>query len=227
MKYINPHNLPDAFARAVINDPYTKGKSDFSATGLQNPPRAIVLIEQFGDSIEIDVSSRVATTIGQGVHSILERARRPGIDIIEKRYFHGFLIDGVLYTVSAQIDIFETDTGTLSDWKTTKTYAFHKKAGPKPEWVAQMNIGAYLMKRNGLEVKSLQIIGLLKDWDRKKSLTEEGYPKTEIMNIGIPIWDENKTREYIETRIRAIVQARSFLPRCSAKETWSGNRCAQ
>ena len=62
--FTNRHNLPDAFRRAIVNDPYNKGDAEFSATQLQNPAKAIVLMELHKDTIEIDISSRVAATIG-------------------------------------------------------------------------------------------------------------------------------------------------------------------
>ncbi len=228
MKYVNKYGAPDAFARAVQNDLYSKGESDFSATGLEQPPRATVLIEQHKDTIEVDVITRVAIIIGQGSHSILERAARPGIDIIEKRYFAKIEVDGVTYTVSAQIDLFETDTKTLYDWKTTKAYAFHKKsgAGKKPEWISQMNIGKWIVEQNGLTVESIQIIALLKDWNKREAGTP-GYPPSEAMSVELPIWPASGTEEYIRTKIRAHVAARKELPLCTSKESWGGNRCAQ
>lgn len=228
MKYVNNQGLPDAFFRAVLNDPYTKGESHFSATGLQQPPRAVVLLERHGDDIEIDVSSRVAVTIGQGTHSILERAVRPDIDIAETRYYAEMDVDDVTYVVSAQIDLYEKDSQTLYDWKTTKSYAFHKKAGVKPEWAEQLNVGRYLMMSStDHEVTQLRIIGLLKDWDRKRSLTEPGYPATEVMVQKIPVWTPEVVEAYIEKKIRAVVLARKELPKCTSAESWGSNRCKQ
>lgn len=228
MKLTNKFGLPDAFFRAIQNDPYDS-KSDFSASSISNPARATALIAKHGADLEIDVSGRVAATIGQGAHSILERAARPAIDIIETRYMSTFTVDGLPYTVSAQIDLLEQDSGTLYDWKTTKSYAFHKKsgAGKKPDWIVQLNIGLELLRRNGLDAKSLQIIGLLKDWDKRKAATEQGYPPTEVMTVECPIWEREKTCAYIEERIRAHVAAKVELPQCSTKETWGGNRCGQ
>jgi hypothetical protein len=230
MRYTNKHGLPEAFVRAVVNDPYSKGDSDFSATGLQTPPRAAVLIEQHRDTLEIDASGRVAVIIGQGTHSIVERCARPGIDIIEKRYFAKISVDGIEYTISAQIDLFETDTGTLSDWKTTKAYAFSKKAGAgkKPEWIAQMCVGAEIMRRQEtpIIVKKLQIIALLKDWNKREAGVS-GYPPSEVMAVELPMWESEKTTAFIEERIRAFVAARKELPLCTSKETWGGNRCGQ
>lgn len=39
MKYTNKFNLPDGLARAVMNDPYSKGDADFSVTELLDPPQ--------------------------------------------------------------------------------------------------------------------------------------------------------------------------------------------
>jgi hypothetical protein len=226
VKFTNKYNLPDAFRRAVENDPYSKGDSDFSATSLLVPPRAIVLIERFQDALEIDISSRVAIIIGQGTHWILERARRPKIDITETRYFGRIHVNDKTYTVSAQIDLFESDTGILSDWKTTKAFAFSKRAAPKREWEAQLNIGAYLFSSStGIDVKGLRIIGLLKDWNSKKAKMEAGYPETELMSLDIEQWTEDRTIDFIRNKIILIENARQALPQCSSEETWGGNRC--
>ena len=117
LKYVNKFGAPESFFRIVSQDPYSRGGSDFSATSLLNPPRSIVLLET--NTVEVDVSTRVATVIGQGTHSVLERGSRAD-DIIERRFRANFIVDGISYSVSAQIDLWEHDTKTLSDWKTAK-----------------------------------------------------------------------------------------------------------
>lgn len=226
MKIVNKHKLPEVFIRAVLNDPYSKGQSDFSATSLETPPRALALIETFKDTLEIDASTKVASLIGQGTHKIAERAARPGLDVCEQRYFATFVVDTVVYTISAQIDLYEIDTARLYDWKTTKAFAFSKKAGSgkKPEWIAQMNIGAEIMRRNDIYPKSLAIIALLKDWN-KREIVSPGYPQTEVMAVELPMWSRDEVSKYIEDKIRAHVKAKLILPLCSSKDTWGGNRC--
>lgn len=228
MKYVNKYGLPEAFVRAVINDPYTSGeKADFSTTGLQTPARAAALIRQFKDTLEVDVTTRVASIIGQGAHSIAERAARPDLDICEKRFYSEFNVDGVIYKLSGQIDLYSKDSCTLFDWKVTKAYAFSKKAGggAKPEWIAQASVNALLMKRNGYEVKSAVIIAMLKDWDKREAARGNGYPASEVVQVELSIWDEAKTLGYIYSRIQALVAARHSLPMCTAGETWGGRRC--
>ena len=228
MKYTNRYNLPDAFVRAVINDPYSKGASDFSATGLANPPRATALIEKFKDQVTVDVSSRVAAIIGQGSHSVAERAARPNIDLCEERLFAKFTVDGQEFTVSAAVDLYEKDSGTLMDWKTTKAYAFSKKAGSgkKPEWIDQLNIGAELLRRNSYEPTRLVIIAMLKDWNMREA-GSAGMPESEVLAVELPLWESAKVVAHIEDRIRAHVAAKTTLPLCNTKENWAGRRCGQ
>lgn len=228
MKYTNKYGLPEAFVRAVVNDPYDNGGADFSSTGLANPPRATALIEQNKETLEIDVTTRVATIIGQGSHSVAERAARPGIDLCEERISATFEVDGKIYKVSAGLDLYETDTGALMDWKTTKAYAFSKKAGSgkKPEWIEQLNIGAELLRRNGHSPKTLTIIAMLKDWNKREA-GSAGMPESEVLAVELPMWTSEETVKHIEARIRLHVAARSHLPECSSRETWGGNRCGQ
>jgi hypothetical protein len=224
MKYTNKYNLPSAFVRAVMNDPYDKGASDFSATGLATPPRAYALMLSHGKDAVTDVSSRVASIIGQGAHSIAERAARPEIDICEKRFFADFIVDGKKYVVSSQVDLFEQDTGTLMDWKTAKAYAFSKKTGSgrKPEWVQQLNIGAEILRRNGHQPRALSIVAMLKDW-RFETAGEAGMPESEVIAVDIPMWTPEKVVSHIETRIRLFQAAKEVLPECT--EHWGGRRC--
>lgn len=228
MKYSNKYGLPDAFVRAVINDSYSMGRAAYSATGLANPARATALIKQFKDTLEVDVSSRVAAIIGQGAHFIAERAARPGIDLCEERLFAEIEVDGEPCTITSQVDLYETDTGQLLDWKTTKAYAFSKKAGngKKPEWIQQLNVGAEILRRNKHNPKSLHIIAMLKDWNLRDAGTGS-HPASEVLSVDLPMWSSEKTMEYITERIRAHRAAKHILPECTPAETWSGRKCGQ
>ncbi len=212
--------------RACVNDKYDNGGSDFTATSLAEPARISALKHQFKEEIEVDVSSRVASIIGQGTHSTAERAARPGIDLCEERIFASFIVDGMAYKVSSQLDLYETDSGNLYDWKTTKAYAFSKAAGggKKPEWITQLNVGAEILRRNGHDPKTLNIIALLKDWNARDA--GKSHPESEVVQVSIPMWSSEDVSLYIEERIRAHRAARKELPECTKAETWSGRRCA-
>jgi hypothetical protein len=227
ISYTNIHSLPPAYVRAALNDQYDKGLSDFSATGLAQLPRATALIEQYRGMPElvVDVSSRVASIIGKGSHTTAECAARPGIDLCEVRMFARFEVDGKIYIVSAQLDLYETDTKRLLDWKTTKAYAFSKKAGGgrKDEWIAQLNVGAEILRRNGHHPKTLTIIAMLKDWNEREA--GKSHPDSEVMSVDLPMWTSERATAYVEDRIRLHVAARTNLPECTSKETWGGRKC--
>ncbi len=227
MKYTNKFGLPDAFVRAVVNDSYSKGKSDYSATGLSVPARATALIAKYGDVVEVDVTSRVAAIIGQGAHHIAERAARPG-DLCEERLFAKIMVGFREYTISAQVDLYETDQHILYDWKTAKAFAFSRKSGSgkKPEWIQQLNVANFILKQNGYSPKALKIIAMLKDWDKRQAGIG-GYPETEVVEVDIEYWPHDKTVAYITERITAHESSKINLPICAPAETWYGRRCGQ
>lgn len=229
MKITNKTNLPEAIVRAVTNDSYNRGEADFSVTQLLSPPRAEALKETYKDQIEEDASGRIFSLLGQATHVILERSARPGLDLVEERFFGKF----GEYVLSGQVDLLETDSGVLSDFKVTKAYPFSNKGGKgqKPEWLQQLNMQLELLRMNGLDAKKIQIVGILRDWDKKcldpsnKMKYMAGYPLAEIVFVDIPIWTREEAQKFIHERIKAHVDAKKVLPLCSSSETWGGNRC--
>lgn len=227
MKYTNKLLLPEALFRAISNDPYSKGDSDFSVTELLKPPRAKALEIKHAEELVEDVSTRIWSLLGQTTHAILERGAAPG-DLIEQRFSSIFLGK----TLSGQIDLLSSD-GTLYDYKVVKTYPFTVKggSGQKPEWIAQLNMQLELLRLNGKDAKSLKIVGILRDYDKRCLDTGNhkyfmaGYPKSEIALIDIPLWDRDKTKKFINDRIQAHLNARLELPQCTPAETWGGNLC--
>lgn len=224
MKYTNKYNAPAPFVRAVENDPYDNGGADFTASQISGweTPRCYALLRLFKDQITVDVCSRTATMIGNGVHSLAERAARPGIDLCEVRYFADFVVDGKTYVVSAKIDLYEQDTGILWDWKTAKSGGFAKGRGKKPDYKAQLNIAREIMMRQPtpIEPRELKIIGILKDWADYIS-----DPPAPVIAVDLPVWPREETVAFIEKQIRARVAALKDLPECTTGETLGGKKC--
>lgn len=228
MKYTNIHNIEPIFQRAVEREPYSKAGSDFSITELLQPPKIKVLAKSLGEDHTIDISTRIDVSLGHAWHLWILQGARPDIDVTEKRYFAKFGI----YTVSAQIDLYENDNERLLDWKVTKSFPFTDKGGKgqKPDWLYQLNGQAEIMRRNGISPKSLHIAGILKDFDKEASKLssrkyQKGYPKCAITTVRIPMLESSEITAFMEERIKKHLEAREVLPKCSSDETWGSRRC--
>ena len=68
--------------------------------------------------------------------------------------------------VSGQIDYFKD--GVLTDYKVTS--AWKLVDGVPLEWHDQLNAYALLLEENGITVKELQVVVLLRDWSPGKAL---------------------------------------------------------
>jgi hypothetical protein len=189
----NVHNLPEALVRAVVNDPYTGG-GDISVTKLIDAPQVRVLAKQHHDQIVVDVSERIWALLGQGVHTVLERAalRAEGMAAETRLYAE---IAG--WTLSGQFDVMALESGMLSDYKVTTVY----KLQNIDKWTQQLNILRWLAYKNGEEVKGLEIIAILRDWKKGEAERKSEYPQQPIVRVPIPMWDLDETEEFIVDRI--------------------------
>lgn len=205
----NKLNLPRSVVLAVQNDPYTRGKSNISVTQLITPPYQRKLREAV-EPVE-DVAERLFSLYGQIGHGILERAgMRANMDV-EQRLFAE--IGG--WTVSGQYDLFED--GVLMDYKFTSFWSV-KGSEPKKEWVEQLNLLRVLALRNGMEVKALRIIALLRDHSMTQAKRDAEYPQLPIATVDIPMWDLMDAEEFMLARIKAHQDENP--PPCSDEERW-------
>src|SRR5690606_35614373 len=75
MKVVDDVGLPEPILRAIQNDPYSRGESDISVTGLIKPPLMRALEDYRADEIEEKASGRIYALLGKAVHAILEMAQ--------------------------------------------------------------------------------------------------------------------------------------------------------
>lgn len=209
----NTLGLPEAIVNAVRNDPYTRGQSDISVTGLIAPPYQRKLMREV-EMIE-DVSQRIWAVLGQGVHTLLERAYRDQPDcFVERRLF--LPCEG--WTVSGQLDVYER--GVISDWKVTSVWS----RDGKTEWEQQLNLLRVLCVENDYPVERLQIVAIFRDWVKSK-VGDGDYPVAQVGVIEVPMWDIEQARDFMVERVRLHQMAEP--PVCTDDERWfSGNRWA-
>lgn len=211
----NNLDLPDAICRAVANDPYTKGESDYSATELLKPPRVRALQKTYANKITEDVSDRIWSLFGQLGHLLIERAG--GNEVKEVRVFKE--IDGKI--ISAQIDNLCLEKGVLSDFKFVTAWKFKGNAPPDADFTAQLNMQKYLLEENGYrQINTLQIIGILRDWSKADARQYDDYPQFQVVKQDIPIWEKERVEAFIRMRIAVHESAARELPDCSTSEMW-------
>lgn len=226
MKYTNKYNIPNEIIRSLENDSYSDGGADFSATGLLQPPQIRMLKKIYEPEITTDVSDRIWILLGQSVHNILERANESNTEsLTEQRMF----VDIDRYKISGQADSIAIEDKILKDYKVTSVWSVISalKDG-KPEWEQQLNIYAYLYKQTfKQDVSALNIIAIMRDWNKSGMLRNKDYPKCSVAVIPIPLWNEEEQLEFIRERIdkhtdaEVIWDALGELPKCTPEERWA------
>ena len=226
MKYTNKYNIPNEIIRSLENDSYSDGGADFSATGLLQPPQIRMLKKRYESEISTDVSDRIWILLGQSVHNILERANESNTEsLTEQRMF----VDIDRYKISGQADSIAIEDKILKDYKVTSVWSVISalKDG-KPEWEQQLNIYAYLYKQTfKQDISALNIIAIMRDWNKSGMLRNKDYPKCSVAVIPIPLWSEEEQLDFIRERIEkhtdaeVIWDALGELPKCTPEERWA------
>lgn len=225
MQYTNRYNLPSAIVNNVLNDEYSRGDAVISVTQLLNSPRIVLLQRVNEGKMVTDVVDRIPSMLGTAMHKVLEKGANPE-DIVEERFF----LEILGWLVSGAVDLqIPKDDGTweINDYKITSVYSVMSE---KWEWEAQLNMYGYLMRMaTGRRVSSMKIVAILKDWNRKQGAFKPEYPEAPVAVIDVPVWDDARQKEYIESRV-AIHQKNAIaldsgepIDYCSDQERWLRN----
>jgi hypothetical protein len=221
MKLTNKYNLPQTFVNVLNRPTYTKGKAHLSATEIINSPRIVQLKKIHWDDLEEDVSDKVWAIFGTAIHAVLELGKDEH-HIIEQRLHAN--VDG--WDISGAIDLqrVEDDGIIVADYKTTGAWAVMNE---KSDWEQQLNIYAWLVEKvKKVPVKKVEIIAIIRDWNRRDAQTREGYPEAPIKIIDVPLWSFEKRESFIKERIHLhsnalfATETSETLPECSPSEMW-------
>jgi len=222
MKITNNFNFPQPFVNIAMTPTYSKGKAHISATGLLNSPKINLMMKKYDEFLEQDVADMIHQMYGSISHYILEKGADEK-NLVEQRFFAE--VDG--WTVSGAVDlqVIDDDGGIhIKDYKTTSVWAV---LNDKPEWEQQLNIYAWLIAKNKkVEIKSLQIVAILKDWSKSEAKRKPEYPQKQVALVDIPLWTYEEQENFIKGRI-AKHSAAEFaeetgadLPDCTPAEMW-------
>jgi hypothetical protein len=163
----------------------------------------------------------VWSLFGTAVHNVLEHGKDDH-HIVEERIFTD--VDG--WRISGQIDLQEVyeDGVAIKDYKVTSAWSVQQE---KKDWRDQLNIYAWLVeKAKGVEVKSIQIVAIIRDWSRRDALNKEGYPQAPIVTVDIPIMSFDQREVLVGYRLNLhseaslSVQIGHELPECTADDMW-------
>jgi len=223
MKITNEHGLPQAFVDFARDNKYSKGNADISVTSLIDSPRINILKQAHGAEMQSDASEMIWPLLGTAVHSILEGAVSKGNVIKEERLF----MDVNGWTISGAIDQQEIvdNKVRITDYKVTSVWSviFGKK-----EWELQQNVYAQLIRKvKGLEVESIEICAVLRDWNRRDAQFKADYPKSPVTIVRLNLWDADDAQAYIEERVTLHQSAQmdwdlnESVVECSDEERWS------
>jgi hypothetical protein len=221
MKLTNKYNLPQTFVNVLNRPTYTKGKAHLSATEIINSPRIVQLKKTHWDDLEEDVADKVWAIFGTAIHAVLELGKDEH-HIIEQRLHAN--VDG--WDISGAIDLqrVEDDGIIVADYKTTGAWAVMNE---KSDWEQQLNIYAWLVEKvKKVPVKKVEIIAIIRDWNRRDAQTREGYPEAPIKVIDVPLWSFEKRESFIKERIHLhsnalfATETSETLPECSPSEMW-------
>ena len=218
----NKYNLPQTFVNIMRRPTYTKGKANLSATELINSPRIVQLRKLHEDKIETDVTEMVWSIFGTAIHGVLEHGRDDN-HLVEERLHTE--IDG--WKISGAIDlqiVNEDGSVTINDYKTCAAWSVMNE---KIDWEYQLNIYAWLVERvKKTPVSKLEIVAIIRDWNRRDVVSKPGYPDAPIKVVPIQLWPFEHREKFIQDQItlhsNALFELETGdeLPPCTPDQMW-------
>jgi hypothetical protein len=201
MNTTNKHNLPKSFVRYndARNAAYSRGDADISVTQLIDAAGVRLLRDKHTGELVDDVVDAIWPLLGTAVHEILQE-HADEEDVVEER----LSIEVNDWVLSGAIDNQKIDGNTveITDYKVTSVWSV--MLGEKIEWIRQQNVYAALVEQvKGMEVTSIRICAVLRDWSRREATYKKDYPQTPIIIIDLPLWSPERRMEYIRERVEA------------------------
>jgi hypothetical protein len=218
MRVSNCLGLPQAFINALNLERHNE-KGCYSATTLLKGTCEQVLTDRHFDEIEIDVADCVWQIWGTAVHLIFERA---GIEGFTEEKFEVSVSNS---KVTGRVDLYDLENETIYDWKTASTWKV--QFNDFSDWDKQGLIYAWLMKQNGLKVKEIKFVALLKDHSKSKARKDFEYPQKPVVVHTVKVTEEalKEIEAFINLKVRQFETAETLvdekLTPCTKDERWA------
>ena len=218
MLITNKLNLPEAFVKAVSNSRHNAEKC-LSATTLLKGTKEIILTDRHFDELTIDASDEVWAVFGTAVHAILEHQKD---DAFKEESFEVSVFD---YKVTGKIDRYDMAHETIEDWKTASVWKviYHDFE----DWKRQGYTYAWLLRQNGLNVRHIRFIALLKDHSKSEAKKRADYPQEPVYIYEFDVNEEELThteaaiKEKVLDVISQSEKKDDEITPCTENERWS------
>lgn len=220
MKITNINSLPQQLVSAVTNN-HTYTPKQYSVTALLKGPCQAILERRHDDEIEQDVSDMIWMIFGSSVHKIIEQAQET-INQIKETKMVIDLPNG--YRLSGIQDLYDDATGTVTDWKTASVNKV--LYNDWNDYRKQTLIYCWMLRQIGFNARRGEIVAMLKDHSKTKSLQGGNYPKQSVYKIA---WDFTEQEfsdieKWIYERFDEIKRCEQLpddeLPTCTPEERW-------
>jgi hypothetical protein len=208
MHYTNTSRLPKHLFDLLTLDDYEA--CGLGVTTLIDSPRIAQLKLKYADRLMRDAMDNYHMLLGKAVHAAVARIEG---QVVEQRFCAE--VGGV--QVCGIPDRVEDDR--LYDYKTCNTWI--NSLGLKSDWVSQLNVYRWLLRRNNIVVNELHLIAFYKDWTLSQvSNGRDGYPVKPINDYLVERWLLADTEAFVEERVRLHQEAIYKLPECTPEERW-------
>ncbi len=208
MKVINDLGYPDSYILAVQSKLRRPEPEIFRVTEFVGPPMIRHLMLKYWDSLETLASEHQASTIGTAFHKYMEDfkpADWSGETRLQIKTDEGLILSG-------QPDLWRP--GELFDWKTCRVYAFFSS---KPEWEAQTNLYAWMIRQiHKVPINKIEIGAIFYDWMPSQK-GQNGMPPNRFVRIPIPVWSDEAVRLYL----RHQTERHRKVDPCTPEERWA------
>jgi hypothetical protein len=134
-------------------------------------------------------------------------------------------LDG--FIISGKYDL--VMEGTVHDYKSTSTWAYVNQSN-REDYIKQGSMYRWL-NPDKITNDYIQIHYLFTDWSiaekrkfKKESYNKEDYPSLKVASKSYPLWDLEKTENFIKKKLQAITNAMELpqesLPECTNEDLW-------
>jgi hypothetical protein len=222
----NLKGIPDIMVQVLKPNDHDMGDAKYSITQLIKPPRLLKLQRAHEHEVQLDAMDVWSSFIGSSVHGgIYDKLKSNTEYLLEHKLSDAVTGPNGVVNISGTFDAFHIPTSTLYDHKIITTIQFGLEV--KPEYEAQLNMYAHILRKQGYEVNNLMLNVVYLDWRKAAFMKAEAgkYPEAPTRTIPVNVWPDNQAEQFYMERIKLHEEADKIedennLPLCLAEEMW-------